>query len=149
MIAIIITIIIRAYSYICRLLRAVTKLIALLRTANCHMPLQHCVAAVRKATLRHFEACWQHCKITVLLLSHARAFSLSRNAYALRQAVYDADWHTGAKEQTKWSRNPRTPDIRVVATLKVRRVERIGQAAAAAVAAAESVVAAKVNPNRN
>jgi len=29
-----------------------------------------------------------------------------------------------AKEQTKWSRNPRTPDIRVVATLKVRRVER-------------------------
>lgn len=97
---------------------------------------------------------WQHCKITVLLLRTLNSFlsfclslgvgratpTLSRQP---RQAVYDALWQAGAKEQTKWSRNPRTPDIRVVATLKVRRVERIGQAAAP-VAAAAAVEAAAV-----
>lgn len=66
-----------------------------------------------------------------------------------RQAVYDALWQAGAKEQTKWSRNPRTPDIRVVATLKVRRVERIGQAAAPAAAAAVEAAAVEAQQQRS
>lgn len=57
----------------------------------------------------------------VLLLTLTLARFLSRSQSANSRAG-NQTWP--AMEQTKWSRNPRTPDIRVVATLKVRRVER-------------------------